>query len=558
MEGYQHHRVYFDESSNVIFDFKELQFQCVIHDSSYQAHAIMDFIDMDLSENIARDPSFVTVPHEIRFDGYQSNATVYVPKDLFQDLFLIRVDKQDVMDDTFDNTMFAIDTTKWCQNTFTIPFHNGMVDASDALNPNARVSKRNIQNDFIRSMYVDLTGSLRFSAIFHNTTPLLDNMKQLDVAINEKLDHLLGTIGGTQDIPLTNNDISHNPVRDFLYGMLNSNNEVKLKRKHQLIDSLSQKINALGDNSLSNAYYIQGFSFRGYGHYYPVYTNRHHPDLYIGYKKIRFAEYGNKNFYINIITINPDLNDDSGILSHYIDYSEVHNVFVSLPFEYGDGIQSKITYFPHKELFVNQTIHPRSYKVNMILSLESNTQVGFSDVSLVDDVAMLDGSHEFELLWLGSEDRISPFFSHYHYYPRFETIDNVELTMNVFSGGTGVAFVFYARPRAFETEEQVKVDKVMYYIHDSKLVYDTMHTYTNNDFEVLVNDVQNFVTIDSFLETRVNLQTSFKPNTHFYGGQQLLQMTVAGKNNGIAHCALQQANIQTKDGRTITLSNSGV
>ena len=90
MEGYQHHRVYFDESSNVIFDFKELQFQCMIHDSSYQAHAIMDFIDMGLSENIARDPSFVTVPHEIRFDGYQSNATVYVPKDLFQDLFLIR------------------------------------------------------------------------------------------------------------------------------------------------------------------------------------------------------------------------------------------------------------------------------------------------------------------------------------------------------------------------------------------------------------------------------------------------------------------------------------
>ena len=94
----------------------------------------------------------------------------------------------------------------------------------------------------------------------------------------------------------------------------------------------------------------------------------------------------------------------------------------------------------------------------MILSLESNTQVGFSDVSLVDDVAMLDGSHVFELLWLVSEDRSSPFFSHYHYYPRFETIDTVELTMNVFSGGTGVAFVFYARPRAFETEEQVKVD----------------------------------------------------------------------------------------------------
>ena len=97
----------------------------------------------------------------------------------------------------------------------------------------------------------------------------------------------------------------------------------------------------------------------------------------------------------------------------------------------------------------------------------------------------------------------------------------------------------------------------MYYIPDSKLVYDTMHTYTNDDFEVLLNDNQAFGSIESFLETRINLQTNFKPNTHFYGGQQLLQCTVTGKNNGIAHCALQQAHIQTKDGRTITLSNSG-
>tara|TARA_Y100000992_G_scaffold97913_1_gene63258 strand:+ start:815 stop:2533 length:1719 start_codon:yes stop_codon:yes gene_type:complete len=570
MDGYQHHRVYFDETSNVIFDFKELNFQCMIHDSSYEAHSIMDFIEIDLSENITRDPSFVVVPHDTRFDGYHSNATVYVPKDLFQDLFLVRVDKQDVLDDAFDNMKFALDTTKWCQNAFVIPFHNSVVDASDALNPNARVSKRNIQNDFIRSMYFDLTGSLKFSAIFHNTNPLLDNMEGLDVAINDKLDQLLDDIGGTQDSPLTNADISHNPVRDFLYGMLNSNNEVKVNRKHQLIDTLSQKINTLGDDRLLNAYFIQGFSFRGYGHYYPVYTNRHHPDLYIGYKKIRFAEYGNKDFYINIITINQDLNDDSGILSHYVDYEETHNVFVSLPFEYGDGIQSKITYFPHKELFVNQTIHPRSYKVTMILSLESNTQVGFTDVSLVDDVAMLDGEHVFEMLWLGSEDRSSSFFSHYHYYPTFETIDSVELKMNVYGDGSGVngsgvdgsegigaAFVFYARPRAFETEEQVKVDKVMYYIPDSKLVYDTMHTYTNDDFSVLLNNTLIFPTIQSFLETRINLQTSFKPNTHFYGGQQLLQLTVVGKNNGIAHCALQQAHIQTKDGRTITLSNSG-
>ena len=52
MDGYQHHRVYFDETSNVIFDFKELNFQCMIHDSSYEAHSVMDFIEIDLSENI--------------------------------------------------------------------------------------------------------------------------------------------------------------------------------------------------------------------------------------------------------------------------------------------------------------------------------------------------------------------------------------------------------------------------------------------------------------------------------------------------------------------------
>ena len=82
------HRVQFS-GSNVIFDFNELSIQCLIDDESFNAVSVLDFMELDLSGQINRDPSFVEIPHDISFAPIQSKAILYLPIDIFQDVFLV-------------------------------------------------------------------------------------------------------------------------------------------------------------------------------------------------------------------------------------------------------------------------------------------------------------------------------------------------------------------------------------------------------------------------------------------------------------------------------------
>ena len=104
--------------------------------------------------------------------------------------------------------------------------------------------------------------------------------------------------------PLTMQDISNNPSRDFLFGMLGAP-QAKIYRKQKLVEDLLQNI----DNRVSDT------------------------------------------------------------------------SFVSIPFHYGDGIRMKLAYHHHRGSFANKTIHPRTYIVTMFLSLESQINVGFTDIS---------------------------------------------------------------------------------------------------------------------------------------------------------------------------------
>ena len=456
-------------SNSINFNNNNLIFDFVFAD---------DFLSGTLSESFQ-----LHLPHDVSFDEFDSKAQLFVPINLFQDLFLIKMTAQDISDDVYDNAKFAVDSSKWNQQSYSIPFHSAVVDNSFAINPNVRHDKRNIQHDFVRSIYMDLTGSLKFACIFNNTNSFLTSVKELDQPLNQSITQKLGQLEGTRENPLSIHDISNNPSRDFLFGML-TNERVGSFRKEKILDDL-----------------IQNFNDRG--------------------------------------------SDTS---------------FVSLPFHYGDGIRMKLEYHHHSGSFANKIIHPRSYIVTMFLSLESQINVGFTDISssipIQNNQAQLNGEYYLEMLWLGSEDRSLYYFSHYNYYPYFRHINSLSLSMNVPSvDGSGAAFVFYGRPRVYTETEDISMDKVVYFIPETNIVHDTLHTYTTNDFQVILNDVTEYANIQSFLETRIEVDVSFTPLFYYYGNQQLLSFGIGGKTDFQLNCSVEKAIIGTSDGRTITLSH---
>lgn len=556
--SFQDHRVRFDSSTNVLFDFKELAVECILNDTSYQAQGLMDMVNVDSSAELQEEPSVASLRNESPF-SHDSKAQLVVPLDLFQELFLVKISKQDVLEDDYDHISFALDETKWCQLNYVIPFHNALVDPSFALNPNAKISTQNIQNDFVRSIYFDITGSLKFSSIFNNTSALLQNMKQMDSAIHSVFSNNIALLGGTVTQPLTLADTSNNPVRDFLLGMLGASN--KEYRKEKLLEVLNAQ-----NIDRSKTYVVLGTSFKGYGYYYPVYLSDSHVDLYFGSKNIAFDEYEHETFYVNSMTLNSELSDNN----YPADYEVyVGDEFVTIPFVYGDGIQVNLNYNPSNSMFGNRIVHPRSYQVTMILGLENHTSLSFSDLSFVEqsrvqpdatlsvsgDIVDISGAFHFELLWLGSLDRSDAYFSHVHYYPRLDMVREIQLSMYVPAGKEALGIVFHCRPRVHENLDRVVADKAFYYIPTSRLVYDAWHVYSVDAFQVLLNDDVSYSSAPVFL--RSTLHTTLQPfDMYFRGSQQILAISCRGYSNDQLQCRVKDLYIYFSDGHRVSLTSA--
>ena len=125
------------------------------------------------------------------------------------------------------------------------------------------------------------------------------------------------------------------------------------------------------------------------------------------------SEYAGKDFHVT--HIKSDLQDASSISQNMFDYqSTVYDVFVSLPFCYGRNKNSS-DLFPKSSIFANAVIHPRTYEVTLIFSLESHVDLQISNLHEDTSFTQFDESNELivqgsgrlELLWLGSEDRSS-------------------------------------------------------------------------------------------------------------------------------------------------------
>lgn len=563
------HSVRFDASQNILYDFKQLELTCSIDEVGYEVTSVLDFVDLDLSGQVSLDPSFQEPMYDLSLQGMDSHAMLYVPIDRFQNIFLCNIRKGELLEENIDHLRFAVDSTQWSNHAYHISFHNAIVDASFALNPKCRLIKQNIQNDFVRSIYFDMTGSLKFNAIFHNTTSLLENMRTLDTPIQNTFTNLLTTIGGTTSSPLTINDTSNNPSRDFLLGMFQLEN--KTYRKEKMLDELSSQVNTYMNVGLLQRYFILGTSYKGYGYYYPVYINKNHPDLYIGCKRITFPQYADQFFYVNPISLNLNLNDDN-YPTYCKDYSQtIYNHFINIPFIYGDGIQSKITYKSKTNPYLNRVIHPRSYKVTFVMTLESEVNVDFTDLSFQTQSQIEDGTNEhamvvssdssidisgrysFELLWLGSYDRQDVFFSHYHYYPYLEKIEDICMNLHIPLGGVPPCIEIYCRPRAYQTQNQVKVDKVTFYIPTEKIVSDTWQTFHVSDFKLKLNDYETNRTLKEFNALRINQTTTFTPKIHYRGSQQILQINLTSETNQPLQCKMKTSSIHMNDDHILFL-----
>ena len=570
----------FNDSNNFIYDFKELDMICFVDDVSYQTHSVLDFIDIDLSGNIQIDPEFANLNRiDLSFTTI-SQSVIYIPIDRFQNLFKFNIRKNEIMNDDFDHIRFAIDRKNWNKNNYKIPFSQSYVYPSAALNVRSKISKQNIENDMLRSMVKDITGSLKFTGIFNNLNQIKDNIVHLDASINENIVSVLETIGGTMERPYNHKDISNNPVRDFITGILNSDS-FKLYRKHRLLDDLADQTDDYFDNNIMNKFYIYGNSFKGLGYYYPVYINKGHPDLYIGYKIIKFAQYKDKFFFVNPIVLNVVENIDH-IPSNILNYDDkIENKFINVPFIYGDTIQMKILYKPKNNIFSNRFIYNRSYQISLVLGLESNYEIDFSDEHYIEnskignnshninyfnnDMKYIDisGNYNFELLWLGSQDRTNLFFSHVHYYPFLYNISNMLMTLYIEENKSPFCIHIQFRPR-INVHDSIKL-----ILKSESILYNGWKVYSLTDFYVLLNDINYYESLGIFKDSDITNKVThskykyFKKeisneatnyNTHLYlnEGQQLLSISLISKDNSI-NCKLHHFAIHFNDNHIIKI-----
>ena len=117
----------------------------------------------DISGNIQIDPEFANLNRIDLSFTTTSESVIYIPIDCFQNLFKFNIRKNEIMNDDFDHIRFAIDRNNWNKNNYKIPFSQSYVYPSAALNVRSKISKQNVENDMLRSMVKDITGSLNFT-----------------------------------------------------------------------------------------------------------------------------------------------------------------------------------------------------------------------------------------------------------------------------------------------------------------------------------------------------------------------------------------------------------
>ena len=438
----------------------------IFNDSNENFIFDLVFTDGLLIENTPGGDIEVFLPHDISANTADASAQLFVPINYFQDLFLIKMTQQDISDDTYENAKFAVDSSKWSQQSYVIPFHNAIVDNSSSIKPNVRYDKRNIQYDFIRSVYLDLTGNLMFSSIFNNTEQLLNRIEEIDRHLTEKIKEKLSQIGGTETNPYDiSNNISNNPSRDFLLGILSAP-QTKIYRKQKLVKDLSDNFDkGSSDTSFVSLPFHYGDGIRmklEYHHYNGYFANRKiHPRSYI------------VTMFLSLQTkVDVSFQDISSSI-------QIDNGEAQLNGEY--------------------------YLEMLWLGSEDRSSYSFSQYNYY------------------------PYFRHINSLTLSMNVLSVDGSGAAFVF-YGRPRVYTDTTQDLYTKQDVSMDKIEYFIQKSDISHGTLREYTEKDFKVIVNDNITYDDIETFLETEIDIDVSFTPFFEYYGNQQILSLGIGGTN----------------------------
>ena len=249
-----------------------------------------DLIHLDIANIIQKEPKFLDLFDASGINAFDAIADILIEVTNFDNLFMIGIAQQDIQDNSSNSIFYALDGSAW-NNGHIVNFSNAIVRNEYAINKNLNDEKQKVKFDFIRYLLKEITNSLKLNTLFRNKEQLYSAVGSLDSILNSSINTKLNSLGGTIDNPMSNADISNNPVRILFNSILSDRTDnLNNSRRELLLERLDTQLNYSHNEAKSKKFYVQGTSNNQYGYYYPLYTHTSHSDLVNGYHVHTFSD----------------------------------------------------------------------------------------------------------------------------------------------------------------------------------------------------------------------------------------------------------------------------
>ena len=323
-----------------------------------------DLIHLDIANIIQKEPKFLDLFDASGINAFDAIADILIEVTNFDNLFMIGIAQQDIQDNSSNSIFYALDGSAW-NNGHIVNFSNAIVRNEYAINKNLNDEKQKVKFDFIRYLLKEITNSLKLNTLFRNKEQLYSAVGSLDSILNSSINTKLNSLGGTIDNPMSNADISNNPVRILFNSILSDRTDnLNNSRRELLLERLDTQLNYSHNEAKSKKFYVQGTSNNQYGYYYPLYTHTSHSDLVNGYHVHTFSDvFLNIKFYMPNDNQNHAIQEGNQDLTDLENYMDTYITYVSIPLIEGDRLGVSITYNPTNNQYLGKNINSRNYKI---------------------------------------------------------------------------------------------------------------------------------------------------------------------------------------------------
>lgn len=464
------------------------------------------------------------------FDSFDALATLYVPKDKYDDLFKINIKYTNIDCINENNINYVVDHNSWHHSAFS----HANVDEDSAVDVDVGYEYQKIKHDFIRYILKDITNSTKLNSLFVNKESMMSEVESIDYLLNYKIKNLLNTYGGSYENPYTNEQTENNPVKDYISETLSES--CPSPRRQAFINTIKTRIQNLYNYAEQQVFYIYGTTRKyGTGYYYPIYLT----NLDKNRSGIVFSDvFCQMKFYIDVSNAGfatSELPENET----FMNYEIIDNSFVSLPFDYHDNLAFKIKYIPSSSYFTNEVLPERSYKVLLSMSMEQEKtlQIDHSLNTMFDssvNESVLDISESCVLSFFSNSEIDNVSRSPYNYYPKMYDISNLSFYSN--SGNWNIEI--YTRP----------YDLLQSYGNKFVSQYQASSWQSLSLHEIFWFDTYNNVTtsFDDLLTNKIQNETN--------GYQEILEIVVKHQTD-IENTSITDnfgnMNIEFKDGRKL-------